>query len=228
MRFTTLIVSAIWVLFASGCGVNSMRVYTMQTEDFGANQKSLKKVICIAPNFKKYTDRDMDNEDYLASWKLKDKFAKEAESWSKKSGFNYEVYFPSEDAENQQAIYTKLLPLRRSLLMAISNQANSLNETDNSMFSEENKGVFVVNTVLPAEWAKLSEEFETPYFSMIEMYANNNKSFFIHIIADVVKGRIEYQEIRKYTGLVKPRYLEHVLFDSFRTLKKNLKGGKKK
>jgi hypothetical protein len=228
MRITIFITGVICVFFASGCEVNSMRAYTMQTEDFGANQKSLKRVICIAPDFKKYTDRDMDNEDYLASWKLKEKFASEATRWSKKSGFNYEVYFPNEDAENQQAIFTKLLPLRRSILMAISNQANSLNETDNSMFSEENKGVFVVNTVLPAEWSKLSDEFDTPYFSMIEMYANNNKSFFIHIIADVVKGRIEYQEIRKYTGKVKPSYLQHVLFDSFSTLKKNFKGGKKK
>jgi len=228
MKITSYLTYIFSIVFLAGCGVNTMRVNTMQTEDFAENKKSFKKIICIAPNFKKYTDREMDNEDYLASWKLKEKFARETERWSKASGFQYEVYFPSAEAEDQQAIYTKLLPLRRSILMAISNQANSLNEVDNSMFSDENKGVFVVNTVLPAEWSKLSEEFETPYFSMIEMYANDNKSFFIHIVADVVKGRIEYQEIRRYSGKVKSSYLQHVLYDSFRTLKKNLKGGKKK
>lgn len=219
-RFFIYTLLLVFVAMLSGCAGGY--TYTLHTDTFPKKRKSFKKVVCLKPEFRFYTDSDMDNEDFRASLKLKKTLVDQVRRYSKNQGFNYVILDGDSEGPGGSDFYNRLLPLRRSIMQAIRNQENPLNEINNRSYSRAQQ-LFVVNTLIPAELSQLSQEYGTPYFAIYDVYTSRNRTYMIHIIADVNLGRIEYQELKRYNNKVGTNKLAPLVYDSFLFLNRSLK-----
>jgi len=224
MRVKTIVAAFMICALFPGCfgGGYGGFIYTLHTEDFPTKRREIKKVICIAPQFHYFTDGELEVEDYSRSYSFKNKFEETVKTQSKRNGFNYELVTSREAAGNSE-FYTRLLPLRRSILQSIRNQSNPLNDVESRTYKKISNQVFIINTLLPPELSQMAQQFGTPYFAIIDVYSSRKKSYLIHIIANVQNGRIEYQEIKLLKNKVNNNNLAPLMYDSFYFLKKSFR-----
>jgi hypothetical protein len=208
-------------LVLHGCGIGTSYIYTLYSDSFISNKKSIKKIVLINPDFKAYKDRlDDDEQDFEKSTQMNKALIEVINKFAYKSGYKYEIVNKGGKNDNGTEFFTELLPLRKAILQAISNQDNPLNEIDNASYRQVAKSQFVVNTLIPAEMSELEKKYGTPYFSLFEVYSAHDHSYIIHIIADVSRGIVSYQEIKRLPGQIKKRELTPLIFDSFDSLRK--------
>jgi hypothetical protein len=205
------------------CSSSKGFIFTLHTDTFQKKKTEFKKVICINPTYRKFDDTEFDEEDYKYSHNYKDKYNSLIEKYSKKNGVNYEVYSPYSKEDKLVSYYRDLLPLKSTILKSLNVQDNPMNEVETSSYKSINRQQFVVPTQLPAELAYLVDKYETPYFSLVDIYTSKGKSYLFHVIVDLSLGRIEYQEIKGYSGLIKSTEMKMFIYDSFYSLEKFFK-----
>lgn len=204
------------------CGLSSNGyIYTLYTESFANSKKSVKKVILINPDFKAYkSDLDDDDQNFEKSVKLRKELISIINKYLKKSGINYDIISSEGKKDVGTDFFTELLPLRQAIFQAISNQDNPLNEITSASYRKVARQQFVVNTLIPAEMSELEKKYGTPYFSILEVYSARNQSYIIHIIADVSRGVVSYQEIKRFNGAINKRLITPLIYDTFDSLKR--------
>jgi len=208
-------------LVLHGCGIGTSYIYTLYSDSFISNKKSIKKIILINPDFRAYKDRlDDDEQDFEKSAQMNKTLVEVINKYAYKSGYNYEIVSSEGKSEAGTEFFTELLPLRKAILQAISNQDNPLNEIEDASYKKVAKSQFIVNTLIPAEMSELEKKYGTPFFSLFEVYSAHDHSYIIHIIADVSRGIVAYQEIKRLPGQIKKRELTPLIFDSFDSLRK--------
>ena len=224
-NFNNLLVglAAVCLLFLGSCSSSKGFIFTLHTDTFQKKKTEFKKVICINPTYRKFDDTEFDDEDYRYSHNYKDKYNSLIEKYSKKNGVNYEVYSPYSKEDKLVNYYRDLLPLKSTILKSLNVQDNPMNEVETSSYKSVNRQQFVVPTQLPAELAYLVEKYDTPYFSLVDIYTSKGKSYLFHVIVDLSLGRIEYQEIKGYSGLIKSTEMKMFIYDSFYSLEKFFK-----
>ncbi len=211
------------LLFLISCSSSKGFIFALHTDSFQNKKSELQKVICINPTFRKFEDTDFDDEDYEFASKFKQLYNSSIEKYSKKNKLNYEVYSPYSEGEKLTSYYKDLLPLKSAILKSLNVQDNPMNEVESNTYKKEIIQKFVVPTMLPAELAELVGKYDTPYFSLVDIYTSNGKSYLFHVIVDLNLGRIEYQEIKGYSGLVKKSEMKMFVYDSFYLLDKFFK-----
>ena len=197
------------LLLLSSCSSSKGFIFALHTDSFQKKKSDLKKVICINPTYRKFEDTDFDDEDYEFASKFKQLYN--------------EVYSPYSEGEKLTSYYKDLLPLKSAILKSLNVQDNPMNEVESNTYKKEIIQKFVVPTMLPAELAELVGKYDTPYFSLVDIYTSNGKSYLFHVIVDLNLGRIEYQEIKGYSGLVKKSEMKMFVYDSFYLLDKFFK-----
>lgn len=204
------------------CGLQSNGyIYTLYTESFVNQKKASKKIILINPDFKAYaSDLDEDDQNFEKSLLMRKTLIEKINRYSKESGYNYDIISSDGKKDVGTDFFTELLPLRQAIFQAISNQDNPLNEITSASYRRVARQQFVVNTLIPAEMSELEKKYGTPYFSILEVYSAKNQSYIIHIIADVSRGVVSYQEIKRYNGEIKKRLITPLIFDTFDSLKR--------
>lgn len=215
--------AAVCLFFLGACSSSNGFIFTLHTDTFQKKKSDFKKVICINPTYRKFDDSEFDEEDYEFANDFKEKYNKTIEKFSKKNGVNYEVYSPFSTDEKLVSYYRDLLPLKSTILKSLNVQDNPMNEVESSSYKKVILQKFVVPTQLPAELAQLVEKYDTPYFSLVDIYTSRGKSYLFHVIVDLSLGRIEYQEIKGYSGLIKSTEMKMFIYDSFYSLEKFFK-----
>jgi hypothetical protein len=163
---------------------------------------------------------DEDDQNFEKSLLMRKTLIEKINRYSKESGYNYDIISSDGKKDVGTDFFTELLPLRQAIFQAISNQDNPLNEITSASYRRVARQQFVVNTLIPAEMSELEKKYGTPYFSILEVYSAKNQSYIIHIIADVSRGVVSYQEIKRYNGEIKKRLITPLIFDTFDSLKR--------
>ena len=211
------------LLVLGACSSTKGFVFTLHTETFQNKKSDFKKVVCINPTFRKFDDSDFDEEDYLFENRFNEQYNRIIEKYSNKNGISYDVYSPNSEDEKLISYYRDLLPLKSTILKSLNVQDNPMNEVESSSYNKTIVQKFVVPTQLPAELAQLVSKFDTPYFSLVDIYTSKGKSYLFNVIVDLSLGRIEYQEIKGYSGIIKEAQMKMFIYDSFYSLNKFFK-----
>lgn len=217
-------VRSLWLgllaLMVSGCAGGFVSSY--RSEGFTAQWSRSERIVCIAPTLRWFGDREFDDEVLPISLKLQPLYVKNIEAYAKKTRIPLEVIRPG--ADRDELLFRYLLPLKQQILRAISVQRNPLNED-----SQRNQVLqtYTVNTLLPAECAEWASKADARYVSIIDTYSSDERSILIHIVADLKKGQIEFQEIRGYSKGLRNVTLKGFIYDTLNALKQATKEERK-
>lgn len=224
-NFSKLLVgiAGICLFFLSSCSNSKGFIFALHTETFQSKKSEFQKIICINPTYRKFSDTEFDEEDYAFANKFNALYNESIERFSKKNGFDYEVYSPFSKGERLTSYYKDLLPLKSTILKSLNVQDNPMNEVETSNYKKVVLQKFAVPTLLPAELAQLVEKYQTPYFSLVDIYTSKGKSYLFHVVVDLSLGRIEYQEIKGYSRVIKTSQMKMLVYDSFYLLNKIFK-----
>jgi len=207
---------SLMALVLSGCAGGFVSSY--RTEGFTAQWSRSERIVCIAPTIRWFEDREFDAEALSVSIKLQPYYVNTLEKYAKKCRVPLDIVRPGEDRD--ALLYRYLIPLKQQILRAISVQRNPLNEE-----SHQNQVLqtYTVNTLLPAECAEWASKADARYVSIIDTYSSDERSILIHIVADLKKGQIEFQEIRGYTAGLRNITLKGFIYDTLNALKQATK-----
>jgi hypothetical protein len=222
-NYINFLLGIVTLVSLGSCSSSSGFIFALHTETFQSKKADFRKVVCINPTYRKFEDSDFDTEDYEFANKFKEVYNQSIEKYSKKNGLTYEVYSPYSEGENLTNYYKDLLPLKSTILKSLNVQDNPMNEVESNTYKKVIIQKFVVPTQLPAELAQLVNKYDTPYFSLVDIYTSHGKSYLFHVVVDLSLGRIEYQEIKGYSNLVKKTEMKMFVYDSFYLLDKFFK-----
>lgn len=226
LKILTLILLCFITL--SGCFTNGYINTLYSSNQLNKENRLTKKVILINPSFKAYEDIKKSEEDISETLFMKEHYASTVDKVLEKSNIKYEVYSQNKKDASDVNYYTDLLPLQHTILQAINNQQNPLNEIYNSFIRKIAVQEFVINTFVPAETAALEKKYGTPYFGLLDIYSEKNKSYIIYILVDVSRGIVTYQQIKEYQGRLKKKMVLPLIYDTIDSYERLLTVNKSK
>lgn len=203
------------LLLVSSC---SNFVTVEKSEELVQNKKSIKKVVCIAPDIICFNNDIFSGFDSKKTLEMQSFFISNLQKHGKRAAdFEFEIFHPLlKDAKLTSNYFDYLLPLKAEILETIFSREN---EVDRDHFRSSGKAiqksVFADAPKISPEYAHLSKTYGTPYFAWYGVLSSNNLSVIILTIVNVETMQVTEREVIYLRKSIGKRSLPALIYDSF-------------
>lgn len=242
MRKITLLIISLTFIF-QGCEKGF--VIVERSESFSNSKNELKNanIFYFEPSVTSYYIRKEVENQFLKADQLKTYVSQELTKAGRKNGIKVNLLDSKTSRDQYVSSNEELLQLKKAILNATALQENAINSGRKVSGDYKQRKVFVANPRIAAEFSHLSKDF-SPYFGMTGIFAvdsepnsrearefvSNHKAirygqyyYFYHMIINIETSEIVYREIKQVPFKISKNYLGPIIYDSYATLKQNLK-----
>lgn len=204
------------LLLASSCG---SFVTVEKSEELVQNKKSIKKVVCIAPDIVCFNDGIYSGFDSKKTLEMQSFFVTNLQKQGTRAAdFEFVMYHPLlEGAQLPNEYFDYLLPLKSEILETIFSREN---EVDRDHFRSSGKAiqksVFADAPKISPEYAHLSKIYGTPHFAWYGVLSSKNLSVIILTIVNVETMQVTEREVIYLRHSIGKRSLPALIYDSFK------------
>jgi hypothetical protein len=240
-KITFLIISLAFIY--QGCDKGF--VIVERSESFSDNKHELKNanIYYFEPAVTSYYIRKEVENQFLKADDFKTYIGQELSKAGRKSGIKINLL----DSKTLQSDYSahneELLLLKKAILNATALQENAINSGRRISGDYKQRKVFVSTPRISAEFSHLSKSF-SPYFGMTGVFAVDSEPesrearefvsrhkairygqyyYFYHMVINIETSEMVYREIKQVPCVISKKYLGPIIYDSYATLKQNLK-----
>ncbi len=204
-------------ILLSSCSRNWISIE--RNEQLLNQDREIKKIICIDPRF--YFEEDELNFDLEKNQKITQTVRKNILKSSKSNNFDLSIFDFKENTTTN--FYNDLLTLKKQMVSVNFNQATPLNFNKQTTVGEIEKKIFVYPPKISFDFVKLSEEYGTPYFSYMGIYAQKRKLILYHLVIDTDNSETVYREFKVVNSRVSKITIAQMIYDSYAMLKSEFK-----
>lgn len=243
-RILSFFLAILYVLSLQSCA--SGGVLVQKPENTKAQPILYEKVISIEPDIV-IIDQRKNVEDYVLDTETQEElYQKYLVESAAKHNVKLEVYAPNTIKAEEVDYFNSLLPLKKHILFAMSQQEAKVEEVDynGNKYKLYAEHVWFQNHLeFDASYGHLAEKYGTPYFSLHGLisykkrkirkwiwlaifppiginsfFRKTSETLYYHVVVDVVKGEIVHRELRSFRDQLSDNALQAILYDSYNIL----------